>query len=486
MNSITIVGGGTAGLVTALILKTRLKVKIKAIVPSNIGIIGVGEGSTEHFDDFKQHLNLDVRTVLKETNGTLKSGIMFEGWNTKHKKYLHHIQHLWQLKFGLNSRNYEYLMSHKYSAEHFVPKCFFKNKVELIDPNGNLSQYHFNTFKLNEYLTKLCKERNIDIIDDEIVNVKINKQGIQNLKGKKATYKSCFYIDCTGFKKLLISKLGAKWKSYSKYLKTNSAIAFPTEDQKEYNIWTLSKAMKYGWMWQIPTYGRTGNGYVFSNKYTDKEGAKKEVEKLLGKEIQIAKHIEYDPGALDKPWIKNCAAVGLCANFVEPLEATSIGTTIQQAFLLMQYLDNYTERTINTYNKQVKTIMENIRDFIQLHYITDKKNTDFWKDVSKVEPSDTLKQYLEIWKSGHLIKGTDMEVIGPYNLFSLFKEDNFNMIAYFNGLINISKLKQNYYSIDKSLQKYWFEKNIKNGIILRNNTIIGTKSHKEFIKEIHA
>ena len=138
MNSITIVGGGTAGLVTALILKARLNVKIKAIVPSNIGIIGVGEGSTEHFDDFRQHLNLDVRTVLKETNGTLKSGIMFEGWNTKHKKYLHHLQYLWQLRFGLNSRNYEYLMSHKYSAEHFVPKCFFKIKLELFEINSNL------------------------------------------------------------------------------------------------------------------------------------------------------------------------------------------------------------------------------------------------------------------------------------------------------------------------------------------------------------
>lgn len=487
MNNIIIVGGGTAGLITALILKKRINSKIKIIIPNNIGIIGVGEGSTEHFDEFRKHLNISPEEVLKQTFGTLKSGIMFEGWSNSHKKYLHHLQYLWQLKLGLNPRNYEYLMSHNKSAEYFTPKIFFNNEIDTsLGPVGNLAQFHFNTFKLNDYLIKLCKKINVEIINDEIKEVEVNIKGVSSLIGKKKTYKANFYVDSTGFKKILISKLGAKWKSYSNYLKTNAAIAFPTEDQKEYNVWTLSKAMKYGWMWQIPTYGRTGNGYVFNKDYINKDQAVEEVERLLKRKIEVAKYIEYDPGALDKVWIKNCVAVGLSANFVEPLEATSIGTSIQQAFLLMQYLENYNEQSINIYNNQVTTIMDNIKDFIQLHYINNKKDTDFWIDINKIAPSDTLNEYLNIWKSGRLLKITDMESIGGINLFSLFKEDNFNLIAYFNGLINIKKLKQSYHFVNTNLEKYWFENHIKNGILLRNNTdMLGKISHKKYIQNLH-
>ena len=486
VNSLTIVGGGTAGFITALTLKKRLPISITMVIPSRIGIIGVGEGSTEHFQDFREHLGIPAETFLKETCGTLKSGIMFKDWNSDHPLYLHHIQSQWQQMLGLSHRNYEYLMSSKRESIAFVPKCFFENKLEPdLGTTGDLVQYHFNTFKLNEYLTKLAKEAGIKIVDDEITKVNIDKK-ITSIKGKKQKYKSDFYIDCTGFRKILIGQLGAKWVSYSPWLKTNSAIAFPTEDQDEYNIWTLSKAMKAGWMWQIPTYGRTGNGYVFDKNYISKDEAVKEVEELLGRKIQVAKHIEYDPGRLDKVWIENCVAVGLSANFVEPLEATSIGTTIQQSFLLMQYLEDYTSTSINTYNKHIEIIMNNIKDFIQLHYITDKDDSPFWKDVKKVKPSKTLQQMLDVWKQGKLLKSTDLELIGSYSWFSLFKEANFNLIAYFNNLIDLKKLKENYEYINKKLDDYWFEKNIENGIILRNKTeLIRKMSHKEYIKNLH-
>jgi tryptophan 6-halogenase len=487
MNNIIIVGGGTAGLVTALILKKRLDVRIKIIIPNNIGIIGVGEGSTEHFDEFRKHLNISQEEVLKKTFGTLKSGIMFEGWSDKHPTYLHHINSLWNFKLGLSTRNYEYLMINNKTSKDFVPEIYFNNQIDLdLKATGNLVQFHFNTFKLNEYLITLCKQNKIEIVNDEIKNVEVDVNGISNLIGKNKIYKANFYIDSTGFKKVLISKLGAKWKSYSNYLKTNAAIAFPTEDQKEYNVWTLSKAMKYGWMWQIPTYGRTGNGYVFNKDYINKDQAVEEVETLLKRKIEVAKYIEYDPGALEKVWIKNCVAVGLSANFVEPLEASSIGTSIQQAFLLMQYLENYNEQSIKIYNNQVSTIMNNIKDFIQLHYINNKKDTDFWIDVNNTNPSDRLKEYLLIWKSGRLLKATDMENVGDYGLFNLFKEDNFNLIAYFNGLINTKLLKKTYNLINKNLSKYWFENHIKNGIVLRNNTdMLGKISHKKYIQNIN-
>ena len=166
-------------------------------------------------------------------------------------------------------------------------------------------------------------------------------------------YQSDFYIDCTGFKKLLISKLGAKWVSYKKYLPMNEAIAFATKDTKEYPPYTLANAMKAGWMWRIPTQGRWGNGYVFNNKYINAKEAQKECEKYLGHSIKVAKNIKFEAGVLDKVWIGNCVAIGLSSSFIEPLEASSIGISIQQSFLLMHLITNYYKNDIDLYNKKI-------------------------------------------------------------------------------------------------------------------------------------
>jgi tryptophan halogenase len=103
--------------------------------------------------------------------------------------------------------------------------------------------------------------------------------------------------------------LGAKWQSYKKFLKMKEAIIFPTEDKENYNVYTTAKAMDNGWMFQIPTYERQGNGYIFDSDYINAEQAKEEVEKLLNTKIEVTKNIKFDPGALDKTWIKNCVAV---------------------------------------------------------------------------------------------------------------------------------------------------------------------------------
>jgi tryptophan halogenase len=195
--------------------------------------------------------------------------------------------------------------------------------------------------------------------------------------------------------------------------------------------------MDYGWLFQIPTYGRQGNGYIFDSNYINVDKAQQEVEKLYGKKITIAKHINFDAGALDKVWINNCVAIGLSANFVEPLEATSIGTSIQQSFLLMHFLPMYNKQNIDFYNKQIQVIMENIRDFIVLHYKTNKTNTSFWKDIKKIELPDTLKYNLEKWKTRLPIREDFLQ-----SNYLLFYEYNWIHILYGLNLINEDILKE--------------------------------------------
>jgi tryptophan halogenase len=197
----------------------------------------------------------------------------------------------------------------------------------------------------------------------------------------------------------------------------NSAIVFPLEEQPEYNMWTTAQAMDYGWMFNIPVWGRSGNGYIFDGNYITADKAKEEVERFLGREICVGKTLKFDPGALDKVWIKNCCAVGLSSSFVEPLEATSIGTSIQQMFLLMHRLPNYDEGTIEKYNNDVTDILLNLRDFIILHYITKKDTTAFWQDVKNLPIPESLANNLKKWRKNLPITD-DFKGSTDYKLFS--------------------------------------------------------------------
>jgi tryptophan halogenase len=480
MKNICIVGGGTAGYIAALILKVRFgdNIKITVIKSDKIGIIGVGEGSTEHFADFLKFTQIHPYEVIKECDATLKSGIMFEGWTDKN--FLHSVtRELPNIKFGQTQLGYQQLIINKVKQEELNNPFDWNSKVEeyhLKNKTSPVNQYHFNTFKLNLFLNKKCIERNISVIDDEINDVVLNEQGeIEEIKGTKKNYKFNFYIDCTGFKKILISKLGAKWQSYGKYLKMKEAIAFPTKNKKEYNNYTTAKAMGYGWMFQIPTFGRQGNGYIFDSDYINVEQAKNEVERVLGHSIDIGKNIKFDPGCLDNVWIKNCVAIGLSANFVEPLEATSIGTSIQQSYLLMHDLPNYDEQIIKNYNNKIQKIMDNIRDFICLHYITERYDTEFWVDIQKIELPESLTNKLLLWQKRLPIREDFVE-----SNYFLFYEYNWIHILYGLNLLDIDNLKK---------QTEIFNSNVLLDNVIQLNNFKNsftekTIKHKEFLEKI--
>lgn len=446
---IAIVGGGSAGLVSALILKTKFPTwTIDVIRSEKIGIIGVGEGSTEHWTAFMDFVGIHYFDLVKECDATFKSGIMFQNWAKR--DYLQSISGRYSQINNQYPFVYGKLIAENTDPMHMMSSHAWNSKVNTWFISNQKScpvlQFHFNTFKLNDFLTTLAKTREIDIYDDEIVDIKFNELGeIESIIGNKQNYQYDFYIDSTGFNRLLINKLGAKWKSYSKHLKMKSAITFASEMQDQIPMWTTAKAMDYGWMFSIPTYGRTGNGYIFDSDYITKEQAQEEIEKYLGRSTEIGKKVDFDPGALDRPWIKNCCAVGLSASFVEPLEASSIGTTIQQAFLLSDLILDYNESCSIKYNNLMSGILDNIKDFIFIHYLTKKKNTDFWIDASAAEVPESLKNKLELWKT-KLPTTQDFCDVSSYRLFS-----ELHHILVLHGLeyFDIEKIKKEYdFSID--------------------------------------
>ena len=438
MKSIGIIGSGTAGLVAALILRQRYnKHNITVVSSKDIGIIGVGEGTTEQWKEFSNFCGLNLVDCITEADATFKYGVMFKGWTQK--DYLHYIiPRPHSLTLGQYPFFWGHFISNNFSSQQIHPPNTWNS---LINKNDHPNQFHFNTYKLNKFLRKVCESRNIKFVEDKIEAVTIKGGNIKHVQGKQKHIFD-FYIDSTGFKKLLINKLGAQWISYKDSLPMNEAIAFQTPDTSHYNAWTLAQAMSAGWLWRIPTWKRWGNGYVYNNKYMDAATAQKECEKVLKQKITVAKNIKFDAGKVDKPWIGNCCAIGLSSNFIEPLEASNIGIAINQAFLLMHYLESDNQFDRDQYNVKCNNIFDNARDFVLLHYLVNKKDSKFWRELKPVIPSH-LKKQLAMWKHRLPIK-EDFD-----QTYLLFQALNFTCVLHGIGHFNSKSIKKEFNTINQ-------------------------------------
>jgi len=444
MKKIIVLGGGTAGLVSALILKCRfLTLDVQVIKSDKIGIIGVGEGTTEHLNDFCKFVDIDMFDLIKKADATLKYTLKFENWTKD--DYVHYVDQRFDFPLGRYNASYAHVVGNDLKINEFTSPFVYGNQLDLRTLPNQLS---FNALKFNDFLIEHCKAKGVKIITDDIVDVNLDDDGnVSSLKSETETYNADFFIDSSGFKRMIMSKLGAKWNSYKEYLPVNEAIAFPTPDTENYDVCITARRMKYGWMWRTPTYGRWGNGYVFDNNYINAEQAQKEVEKYLGEKVNIFKNIKFDPGGLEKVWLKNCVAVGLSASFVEPLEASAIGTTINQCFMLCHYLINYNDYEVNEYNYKCQKILENIRDFICLHYQVNQTDSKFWKNFNKnVKIPDTLKENLKRWK-------TKLPTEDHFHQnYLLFNAKNFTMILHALGLFDTKSILKEFQTLSPHLQ----------------------------------
>lgn len=445
INSVTVLGGGTAGLINALLLRSSFpQLKIDLIESSNVGIIGVGEGSTEHWRLFMNAVGITLKDLVIHTGATFKSGIKFDNWNGDGKTYYHGLTELYSVPDRYTGVGYTLA---KLTSDNVDPlKTFWKKSQESMhSAYDNFSQYHFDTFKLNAYFHKLCLERNITIYDADIDNVQLDEQGyVKSLNTADGQiFTADFFIDCSGFKRVISSKLGAKWISCADQLPMNSAMAFPTAGEDVIPSWTLSEALSSGWRWRIPTQDRFGNGYVFCDAFIDETKAYDEIQSKFKEPIQIGKKIKFSAGYVDQFWIKNCVSAGLAGMFVEPLEASSIGSTIQQARGICTHLVmwNKGDTAISKkYNVVFEQVAKNIIDFIQIHYFTQRADSEFWKWCkTNIKLTDFNRDVLPVLKD-NLISAA----VFDQNYFLMFLGLNYSQVMHGVGLLNNDKVKQQF------------------------------------------
>ena len=406
-NKILVMGGGTAGWLTALYLtKTFPQHHITLMESKTIGIIGAGEGSTPHLTSFLRMLDVDIEELLRETKGTIKQGISFENWNGDGEKYFHpfdvlneynefsidnifstdcydyYLKHLIHRKMPLKDHNYSSIQS-------------YRNVVDTQNINHSM---HFDAHLLAEYLKKITK---VDKhIYDEIKDIKHDEHGnIISINNVECD----FVFDCTGFRRELIGKVyNRKWKSYKNHLPIKKAIPFfLPPDNKPY---TQAIAMKYGWAWKIPLQHRYGAGYIFDSDYITEEQAFAEAKEMFP-EIEYIRTIDIDAGRFEETWTKNCIAVGLSSGFTEPLEATSIWMATEQLLTLEHFVDvmfTNDEITKQEYNKLIANNNDLVMEFLHFHYMTKREDTPFWKEFRDKNYLPDFQYKLEQIKKGNL------------------------------------------------------------------------------------
>jgi flavin-dependent dehydrogenase len=414
---IIIVGGGTAGWLAALFLK-KINGKsrdITVIESSKIGIVGAGEGSTGIMSDIIQNRmwNFDCNEddFLKFTGSTPNLGIKNKHWKDTTSEYfgpidasptsgqlLDYIQlHVIakQLKIHTSTRNGILLENGKST---FFNRDTNIQKTSSIQGNAisgafslNSHAYHFDAHKVGKYFKTVCEKDSVKHIDAIVQKVNINEQGNVDsvLLDSGETITGDFFVDASGFNRLILEKAyGIKWKSYKEHLPVNTAMPFilPHENEKDIDNFTTAWAQKNGWMWQIPTADRIGCGYVFCDEFTSHEDAQKEIESVLKREIDPIRFLKFDTGRMEKLWHKNVLTVGLAAAFAEPLEATSIHTTICQlySFCTGYFVDNdsINDGNINQYNSMMGKMYDDMRDFLVIHYMGGRTDSEFWKYIS--------------------------------------------------------------------------------------------------------
>lgn len=425
---VVIVGGGTAGWLCAAWFanqnrayrESRLKqIDVTVIESSDIPIIGAGEGTTALMQQFvafrfKRIIKSEL-DFFKGAHAVPKYGIRFKDWNGIGTEFLSPIQPSNSSALNLDGEFLSAIMDGNYFDSSVAGYLMDRGLTDFhsnLKQNMNVHSYHFDAHKVGEYFKKICKENGIKHIDAKVDDININPLTGEcdsvKLSGNIIPLEGDFWIDCTGFSKLLISKMGAKWVSYENELPTNSVLPYLHQYEKgpqEAKLETLAWSMPNGWMWQIPTQDRYGCGYVYSDMFASDDKALEELETATGRKIQPIRKLTFNPGRLDKFWIKNVAAIGLSSSFLEPLQATSIHTSlIQMDTLFNNYFSfNKTEfllnQNIEKYNQLMIELVDDYKDLIRIHYYNKRNDTEFWRFCNnELIMSDNVRDMIEICK----------------------------------------------------------------------------------------
>ncbi|MEI8324061.1 MAG: tryptophan halogenase family protein [Betaproteobacteria bacterium] len=434
LQNIVIVGGGTAGWMTAAALAQTLKgaYNIRLVESDEIGIIGVGEATIPQITTFNSILHIDEPEFMRATQATFKLGIEFVNWGAIGDRYIHGFGKMGRELDGLPFHHFWRRMAllgkasalDAYSVNATAPlhAKFMRSRPEMVgSPLAEITYaYHFDAGSYAKYLRGLAEKNGVVRTEGKIVQVLqrepdgfIDAVVLEN--GEKIH--GDLFVDCSGIRGLLIEEtLQTGYEDWTHWLPCDRAIAVPCASVEPLIPLTRSTARSAGWQWRIPLQHRIGNGHVYSSKFMQADEAEAMLlNNLDGKQLADPRHIAYVPGRRKKIWNKNCVAIGLSAGFFEPIESTNIHLIQTGVFRLLEMFprQGFDAVDIDEANKLARVEYECIRDFIILHYkATERTDSPFWNYCRTMDIPASLQQKMDLFASNGRIHQFDKDLFG--------------------------------------------------------------------------
>ncbi len=443
---ITIAGGGTAGWVAAATFARFLGdcATITLVESDEIGTVGVGEATIPQIHNLVTGLGLDQAEFVRRTNATFKLGIEFANWSGDGSSYIHSFgytgrgvglipfRQLWLRGRGLGV------------AGEFGDYCFNIAAARLgrmarnagTNTSPDLAYaYHFDASLFAKMLRDYAEQRGVRRVEGLIVDVERNGDSgdltALLLNGERRIPGS-FFIDCTGFRSLLLGKTcDVPFVDWSRWLPCNSAITVACESSDAFRPYTQAMARRAGWQWRIPLQHRTGNGHVYCRDFiSDDEAASILLDNLDGAPLADPRPIRFTSGRRAEFWSHNCLALGLSAGFMEPLESTSIHLVQSALGRFLNLLPGDLTRTASardTFNRLSTSEWERVRDFITLHYFANQRAGDpFWDECRRMELPPTLAEKIALFSEAGLFMREEDE---------LFLDDSWGQVMIGHGIM---------------------------------------------------
>jgi len=452
IKDIVIVGGGTAGWMTAAALSTVLngRYNIRLVESDEIGIVGVGEATIPMIQRFNRVLGIDENEFMRETQGSFKLGIEFVNWGKLGDRYMHGFGRIGEDLATLPFDQYWQKMRalgkaaplEEYSITRMASKAnrFMPPRHDM--PNSPLRDiayaYHFDASLYAKYLRKLSEARGVVRIEGKIKRATVREgdghvDAVELENGTRVEGE--LFIDCSGFRGLLIEQtLETGFEDWTHWLPADRALAVPCESAPNITPYTRATAHQSGWQWRIPLQHRTGNGHVYCSRFiSDDEAASTLLANLDGKALAEPRLIKFQTGMRKLAWNRNVVALGLASGFLEPLESTSIHL-IQSG--IQRLLDFFPDRgwsgiDRDEYNRQSRFDYERIRDFIILHYhLNQRTDSAYWLECANMAIPDTLRRKMDMYRAHGRVVRVDNELFSEVGWIQVFEGQNMPIDGY--------------------------------------------------------
>ncbi|MFI8323777.1 tryptophan halogenase family protein [Streptomyces sp. NPDC085529] len=449
---VVVVGGGTAGWMTASYLVAAFgeRIDVTVVESARVGTIGVGEATFSDIRHFFEFLKLSESDWMPACNATYKLAVRFENWREPGHHFYHPFEQLgsvdgfplsdWWLRNPTTSRFDKdcFVMASLCDAERspryldgkLIDQGFVEQQRDETTARSTIVEYqgtqfpyayHFEAALLAKFLTTYSTDRGVRHIVDDVTDVVLDEDGyIGHVQtAEHGRLEGDLFVDCTGFRALLLNKaLEEPFVSYQDTLPNDSAVALQVPldmDREPLRPCTTATAQDAGWIWTIPLISRIGTGYVYSADYTTPEEAERTLREFVGPAAQDveANHIKMRIGRSRRSWVKNCVGIGLSSGFVEPLESTGIFFIHHAIEQIVKYFPASRDdhRLRDLYNESIAHVQDGVREFLVLHYVGAKRaDNQYWKDTKTRTIPDTLAERIENWK----YKVPDAQTVFPH------------------------------------------------------------------------